>query len=149
MEEFGHGVHMFRTEKMRKLVAAGIPESLRGEMWLTFSGERLGAVVCVIKSKHQRSDNKIMCFLDARSFLNTHSRSYSDLLEEKTNEQTSDEIERDLRRSLPEHAAFQSETGIAALRRVLNAYAFRNPGIGYCQVLTHTHTSYTAAGTRI
>ncbi|XP_058249476.1 TBC1 domain family member 8 isoform X2 [Hemibagrus wyckioides] len=107
LEEFGRGVHMFRTEKTQKLVAAGIPESLRGEMWLTFS--------------------------DARSSLNTHSHSYSDLLKERINEQTSDEIERDLRRSLPEHAAFQCETGIAALRRVLSAYAFRNPGIGYCQ----------------
>ncbi|KAL7979517.1 hypothetical protein Chor_004675 [Crotalus horridus] len=81
--ECGRGVSMFRTRKTRDLIVRGIPEVLRGELWLLFS----------------------------------------------------DEIERDLRRSLPEHPAFQSDTGISALRRVLTAYAYRNPKIGYCQAM--------------
>ncbi|XP_066542686.1 TBC1 domain family member 8 [Hoplias malabaricus] len=108
-EEFGRGVHMFKTDKIRKLVAMGIPESLRGEMWLTFS--------------------------DACSSLAAHPDYYTDLVCRSMGETSvaTEEIERDLHRSLPEHAAFQNQTGISALRRVLTAYAHRNPNIGYCQ----------------
>ncbi|XP_073701480.1 TBC1 domain family member 8-like [Garra rufa] len=107
--EFGRGVHMFRTDKICKLVALGIPESLRGELWLNFS--------------------------DACSSLAAHPNYYADLLEKCRGETSiaTEEIERDLHRSLPEHPAFQNETGISALRRVLTAYAYRNPTIGYCQ----------------
>lgn len=37
--EFGQGVCMYRTEKTKELVLKGIPESMRGELWLLFSGE--------------------------------------------------------------------------------------------------------------
>lgn len=107
--EYGRTVCMFRTEKIRKLVAMGIPECLRGRLWLLFS--------------------------DAVTDLAAHPGYYGNLVEESMGKccLVTEEIERDLHRSLPEHPAFQNETGIAALRRVLTAYAHRNPKIGYCQ----------------
>lgn len=37
--EYGQGVCMYRTEKTKELVLKGIPDSMRGELWLLFSGE--------------------------------------------------------------------------------------------------------------
>uniref|UniRef100_A0A3B4XIE2 TBC1 domain family member 8B n=1 Tax=Seriola lalandi dorsalis TaxID=1841481 RepID=A0A3B4XIE2_SERLL len=107
--EFGRGVHMFRTEKIQRLVAMGIPESLRGELWMTLS--------------------------DASSELEAHQGYYTSQVQKSMGQSNlaTEEIERDLHRSLPDHPAFQNPTGIAALRRVLTAYAHRNPKIGYCQ----------------
>uniref|UniRef100_A0A673A5V7 TBC1 domain family, member 9 (with GRAM domain) n=1 Tax=Sphaeramia orbicularis TaxID=375764 RepID=A0A673A5V7_9TELE len=109
--EFGRGVCMYRTSRTRDLVLNGIPECLRGELWLLFSG--------------------------AQNEMATHPGYYGDLVEQAMGlcSLATEEIERDLHRSMPEHRAFQNETGIAALRRVLTAYAHRNPGIGYCQAM--------------
>lgn len=108
--ECGRGVTMFRTKKTRDLVVRGIPETLRGELWMLFSG--------------------------AVNDMATNPGYYAEVVEQSlgTCNLATEEIERDLRRSLPEHPAFQSDTGISALRRVLTAYAYRNPKIGYCQV---------------
>lgn len=37
--EYGRGMCMYRTAMTRELVLKGIPESLRGELWLLFSGK--------------------------------------------------------------------------------------------------------------
>ncbi|XP_075994456.1 TBC1 domain family member 9B [Genypterus blacodes] len=109
--EFGRGVCMYRTPRTRELVLNGIPERLRGELWLLFSG--------------------------AQNEMATHPGYYGDLVDQAMGlcSLATEEIERDLHRSMPEHRAFQNEMGIAALRRVLTAYAHRNPGIGYCQAM--------------
>ncbi|TSK45889.1 TBC1 domain family member 9B [Bagarius yarrelli] len=94
--EFGRGVCMYRTSKTRELVLKGIPESLRGELWLLFSG--------------------------AQNEMVTHPGYYAELVEQAMGRCTlaTEEIERDLHRSMPEHHAFQNEMGIAALRRAMN-----------------------------
>ncbi|KAM6143729.1 TBC1 domain family member 8B [Erethizon dorsatum] len=109
--ECGRGVSMFRTKKTQDLVVRGIPETLRGELWMLFSG--------------------------AVNDMATNPGYYAEVVEKSfgTCNLATEEIERDLCRSLPEHPAFQSDTGISALRRVLTAYAYRNPKIGYCQAM--------------
>lgn len=65
-----------------------------------------------------------------------HPGYYERILQEhkgRTSTSTED-IEKDLHRSLPEYAGYQTEEGIGALRRVLQAYSFMNPELGYCQV---------------
>uniref|UniRef100_A0A2M4A9C5 Putative ypt/rab gtpase activating protein n=1 Tax=Anopheles triannulatus TaxID=58253 RepID=A0A2M4A9C5_9DIPT len=108
---YGRGISMFRTTDTINLVIEGIPDQLRREVWLIFSG-----------AVHMKMMNPGL---------------YQELVTraKDQNPVSFEEIERDLHRSLPEHPAFQTNIGITALRRVLQAYALRNPEIGYCQAM--------------
>ncbi|KZT70826.1 TBC-domain-containing protein [Daedalea quercina L-15889] len=107
----GRNLTLFRYAQCTRLVQVGLPNRIRGEMWETLSG-----------SLYLRYENPGY---------------YERILKEnegRTNTAT-EEIEKDLHRSLPEYSAYQSEEGIASLRRVLQAYSFKNPETGYCQAM--------------
>ncbi|GIY73581.1 TBC1 domain family member 9 [Caerostris darwini] len=109
--EYGRGVLAYRTCRDRELVLKGLPIKLRNELWMLYSG----------------AVNELIVYPGYYEWLVEQSRGKPSIAAE--------EIERDLHRSLPEHPAFQSDLGIDALRRVLTAYAWRNPSIGYCQAM--------------
>ncbi|KAI0369748.1 TBC-domain-containing protein, partial [Pilatotrama ljubarskyi] len=107
----GRNLTLLRYPQCTRLIQVGLPNRLRGEMWETLSG-----------SLYLRFENPGY---------------YEKILAEnagRTNTST-EEIEKDLHRSLPEYSAYQSEEGISALRRVLQAYSFKNPETGYCQAM--------------
>lgn len=107
----GRNLTLVRQQTFYKLIRVGLPNRLRGEIWELTSGS------LYLRLAHQSM--------------------YKDLLEEyegKTSQAT-EEIEKDLNRSLPEYSAYQDEEGINRLRRVLTVYSWKNPDVGYCQAM--------------
>ncbi|KAJ5360294.1 hypothetical protein N7517_009485 [Penicillium concentricum] len=109
--ENGRNATLVRQPTFHKLIRVGLPNRLRGEIWELTSGSL---------------------------FLRLHSpMQYQQTLAKFEGQESLaiDEIEKDLNRSLPEYPGFQSEEGIGRLRRVLTAYSWIDPEIGYCQAM--------------
>eukprot|EP00596_Hydrurales_sp_CCMP1899_P004088 CAMPEP_0119051398 /NCGR_PEP_ID=MMETSP1177-20130426/73027_1 /TAXON_ID=2985 /ORGANISM="Ochromonas sp, Strain CCMP1899" /LENGTH=463 /DNA_ID=CAMNT_0007030585 /DNA_START=128 /DNA_END=1519 /DNA_ORIENTATION=+ len=103
-------VTWFRKEKLKRRIRKGIPDTLRGLVWVRISEswryvEKYPSIKAIDLSK-----------LD---------------------ELTIDEIERDINRTFPRHLQFESNErgnkGQGALRRLLQLYAATDTEVGYCQ----------------
>ncbi|KAH7105928.1 TBC-domain-containing protein [Auriculariales sp. MPI-PUGE-AT-0066] len=111
LREHGRNLTLLRYPQSTRLVQVGLPNRLRGEIWETLSGslylrlQNPGVYAKILEDNHGRTST------------------------------STEEIEKDLQRSLPEYSAYQTEEGIATLRRVLTAYSWRNPELGYCQAM--------------
>ncbi|CAF2348021.1 unnamed protein product [Rotaria sp. Silwood2] len=110
----GRGSAMYRTSELYELLFQGIPNSLRNELWLLFSG--------AIYDKEANANIYRKCVCESSNV--------------KTDQDTIyEEIERDLCRALPDQKAYQHESGINALRRLLRSYSRYNTDVGYCQAM--------------
>lgn len=107
----GRNLTLLRYPQCTRLVQVGLPNRLRGEMWETLSGSLF------LRYAHPGYYERILQEHKGRTSTST------------------EDIEKDLHRSLPEYVGYQSEEGIGALRRVLQAYSFMNPELGYCQAM--------------
>ncbi|XP_064478602.1 small G protein signaling modulator 3 homolog [Ornithodoros turicata] len=100
------------NEKLSNMLRlAGIPHSLRPQLWMRLSGA---------------ATKKMTADIGYRDIVRASSNNH--LLSSK-------QIEKDLLRTLPSNACFShaSSTGVSRLRRVLRGLAWLFPDIGYCQ----------------
>ncbi|KAL3480453.1 rab-GTPase-TBC domain-containing protein [Aspergillus californicus] len=111
LRENGRNATLLRQPTLHKLIRVGLPNRLRGEIWEVSSG----SLYLRLRSPHLYTQT--LAKFEGQESL------------------AIDEIEKDLNRSLPEYAGYQSEEGIGRLRRVLTAYSWTNAEIGYCQAM--------------
>lgn len=111
MKENGRNFTLIRQPTFHKLIRVGLPNRLRGEVWEMTSG-----------AMYSRLSNPDLYTQTLAKYSGKSSLAI-------------DEIEKDLNRSLPEYPGFQSEEGIGRLRRVLTAYSWTSPEVGYCQAM--------------
>ncbi|CAI8495056.1 hypothetical protein ACO0OL_004265 [Hanseniaspora opuntiae] len=108
----GTGLRIIRTSEFYKLIRVGVCDIFRGEIWEILSG-----------AMYQRFQQPGI---------------YREILESNMakNSQAIEDIEKDVRRSLPEYKGFIDDaSGIDSLRNVLVAYSWKNPEVGYCQAM--------------
>ncbi|KAJ0411404.1 hypothetical protein ATCC90586_004390 [Pythium insidiosum] len=94
--------------ELRPLVLKGIPAAMRPRVWSVL------AHVSPYKARYPLGY-------------------YAQLVARQETSPSVADIDKDIGRTYPEHAFFQSQQGKHELRNVLTAYSLHNPQIGYCQ----------------
>ncbi|CAG8518956.1 15115_t:CDS:10 [Funneliformis mosseae] len=111
LQTHGRNLTLIKNPYFYKLVRVGLPNKLRGEIWELCSGAMF------------------LRFVNDGMYENLQ-KDYAGKVSLST-----EEIEKDLNRSLPEYTAYQTKEGINTLRRVLTAYSWKDPELGYCQAM--------------
>jgi Rab-GTPase-TBC domain len=133
----GRGVSFRRTPELRRFVLGGVPNQLRGEVWPLLAGAR----------HHQLLTPTLYADLLAALHVASVARNGNGDDKNGNLDEFVEQIDKDLFRSLHGHALGDVNGGVsphvgipwenpecmAALRRVLVAYAYRNPAVGYAQ----------------
>ena len=124
------GEDLLRSSELLTQIRKGVPNVLRPLIWQITSGS-------VYKYQCGECSRPHVCVLQCKSNCKLGKKSYKDYLGHhllKESESTQ-EIEKDLHRTMPSHPLYQDEDGLNKLRRVLVAYSWKNQEIGYCQSL--------------
>ncbi|KAL6079447.1 GTPase activating protein (GAP) [Balamuthia mandrillaris] len=109
--EHGMGIDMIKTQEFARLIREGVPNELRSKIWQLCSG----SVYKPMTPKRKGHYDQLWEQFAGMESLAT------------------EEIEKDLHRSF-DHAFYRNGgPGINSLRRVLTAYSWHRPSIGYCQ----------------
>uniref|UniRef100_A0A7S4DIU8 Rab-GAP TBC domain-containing protein n=3 Tax=Lotharella globosa TaxID=91324 RepID=A0A7S4DIU8_9EUKA len=97
-----------------ELMREGIPDKLRGKVWKVFLRSE--------EMKKEYPKHYYQSLVKLSKEVQAHDR--KDIFQ----------IDKDLGRTMPKNKAFQTKEGLEKLKRVLYAYALRNPDVvGYCQ----------------
>ncbi|KAH8917680.1 TBC-domain-containing protein [Atractiella rhizophila] len=118
LSQHGRNLTLAHYPRLTRLILLGLPSSLRGEFW------------------------ELLSSASYNRFFNPGE--YENILKENEGRRNHamEEIEKDLKRSLPEYKGFQTDEGIGKLRRVLVAYSWKNPRLGYCQAMNLIAASF-------